>query len=249
MPGWGTSAVVIVRDHPPPMAPRSPLASSKANRFQVPLGLVPLKTVRAVAVEGAGAGAGQTSPGSRFVGRNVPVPTTPAAGIVAGAASSNVSVPLTPNPPPFAGSDMSTMFCPAGPASSTSMSAAMAWVTELRVTFTSLTVPAMPETAIGGGVRGAGPPLIGRPGGGDLDGRRVGEGGHVGAGRSRGDGQHDDRGHQGGDGRDRCRAAPHAACVERDALPAGSCRCPLCAADTLLGVREDFHDSWWETSP
>ena len=47
--------------HPPVMAPRLPAPSSTTYRFQVPLGLVPLKADSSAPPGAAGAGAGQTS--------------------------------------------------------------------------------------------------------------------------------------------------------------------------------------------
>jgi hypothetical protein len=83
-PGWATAAVVTVIDHPPAIDPTSPSASSNANSRHWPLGLVPLKTLSAVAADGAGAGAGKLSgplESRRLVAWNVPVVTAPAAGI------------------------------------------------------------------------------------------------------------------------------------------------------------------------
>ena len=64
-PGCATAAVVTVIDQPPPMEPTSPLVSSTAYSCQTPLGLLPLNTERAVADDGAGAGAGKVSPSRR----------------------------------------------------------------------------------------------------------------------------------------------------------------------------------------
>ena len=73
-------------------------------------------------------------------------------GMVAAAPSSNVRVALlTPKPPGPGTSDMSTRFCPAGPTSSTSMSWAIEWLTDARVTLTSEMVPVRPLTVIDDG--------------------------------------------------------------------------------------------------
>src|SRR6267143_2514603 len=97
--------VVMFRVHPPLMLPTSPAASSKTQRFQVPLALVPLKAESAEAppAGGAGAGAGQVSGSgatpTRLVGLNVPV-TNVAPVMLAAAASSSVSVTPVMSPPP-----------------------------------------------------------------------------------------------------------------------------------------------------
>ena len=60
--------VVTVTLQPPAMAPVSPVTSSTTNRFQVPLGSMPVKALeKVVSLEGDGAGPGNESgapPGS-----------------------------------------------------------------------------------------------------------------------------------------------------------------------------------------
>src|SRR5262245_13521752 len=142
------------------MLPVSPDASSTTKRFHTPLGLVALNVARVVALDGAGAGAGNVSgplESTRLVGWNVPVPSAPVAGSWLLAASSNVSVPFTGNPvSPFT-SDISTRFSPPGPTSSMSMSVAIACTTLVKVTFTSVTVPESPDTVMADGYGDAGP--------------------------------------------------------------------------------------------
>src|SRR5262245_27214882 len=156
----------MVIDHPPPIDPVSPEASSTMNSCHCPLGLWPLNVARVVADVGAGAGAGNVSGpllSSRLVGWNVPDPSAPVAGSCPAAASSDVRVPVTGNPvSPFT-SDMMRRFWPAGLTSSTSMSVAMACTTELSVTLTSTMFPVIPLTVMADGYGDAGPIWFGEP--------------------------------------------------------------------------------------
>jgi len=113
--------VVISRHHPPLMLPASPPTSSTIYKLQVPLGLIPLKTLSADPPEGVGAGAGNVSRALMFVGLNVPETSGPASGRLVAAASSNVRVtPVAGLEPPT--SDIIIAFCPPGATSSTSTS-------------------------------------------------------------------------------------------------------------------------------
>ncbi len=57
------AAVLTFRHQPPPTEPLSPLASSSTNSCQTPFGFWPLNVDSAVAVEVAGAGAGNAASG------------------------------------------------------------------------------------------------------------------------------------------------------------------------------------------
>lgn len=85
------------------------------------------------------------------MGRKLAAPVMePLVGTAPAALSSKVTVALAaltsaPSPP---GSDSRTMLCPVGPTSRMSRSLATGWVSPTRVTLTSVTRPANPDTAM-----------------------------------------------------------------------------------------------------
>src|ERR1043166_3257754 len=93
-----TGMVLMVRFHPPEILPESGLASSTANRLQVPLGSTPLKADRVARElelpDGAGGGRSNSRYESLLVGLNVPETKGASRGRGSAASSSSVSVRL-----------------------------------------------------------------------------------------------------------------------------------------------------------
>src|ERR1700752_3033996 len=125
----------MLRHHPPLMLPVSPPVSSDTYNLHTPFAFVPLNTLSADPPDGVGAGAGNPSPPSKFVGLNVPETNGPLSDRLVAAASSNVKVmPLAALSPPA--SDMMMAFCPPGPTRSISTSSGKVWLKLFRVTVT-----------------------------------------------------------------------------------------------------------------
>jgi hypothetical protein len=128
-------------------------------KLHVPFGSLPLKTLNADPPEGAGAGAGNVSPPSPFVGLNVPDTNGPASGRLVAAASSSVNVTLVAvGVPPT--SLIMIAFWPPGLTSSMSMSSGSVWLRLFNVTVTLLTTPVNPDIANVAGYGLAAPTLL-----------------------------------------------------------------------------------------
>jgi len=142
------------------MLPASPPESSTIYKLHVPFGLLPLNTLNADPPEGAGAGAGNVSPPSPFVGLKVPDTSGPASGKLVAAASANVNETLVAVAVPPT-SDIMIAFCPPGLTSRMSMSSGSVWLMLLSVTVTLLTTtPENPEIASVDGYGLAAPALL-----------------------------------------------------------------------------------------
>src|SRR5687767_13540057 len=119
--------------HPPEMFPTLFPLSSTIKSFQAPFATVPFSDDSVRPVGAAGAGAGKLSPGSKSVGRYVPLAIVESSGSELATESSNVRFRLlTGFPPPT--SDIKTTDRPLGLTRRTSTSSGDEWLKFLRLT-------------------------------------------------------------------------------------------------------------------
>ena len=140
--------VAMHNRQPAAIDPESCAMSSTTYRLHTPFGSVPSNANRLTFPLAAGAGAGKTSPLSKFRGWNWPATIAPEFGIPVGAVGSSMrSIP--PSSEELPASDMNSASCPVGPTRSMSRSSGHVCVNPTSFTRTPpAMVPVAPLTVI-----------------------------------------------------------------------------------------------------